>query len=93
MLRTKYQKGLTKMLDNGLNILVLGKAGVGKSSYCNYIFGEKLRLTSESSSATTWEDSFIPHSVELDRVKLNIFDCVGLEPDTHRDWACSYSKI
>ena len=33
------------MSNTGINILILGKTGVGKSSFCNYIFDQELFRT------------------------------------------------
>ncbi|KAM7276400.1 hypothetical protein ACFE04_018266 [Oxalis oulophora] len=63
--------------DFSLNILVIGKNGVGKSSTINSIFGEEMVQinTFEASTATVREISGI-----VDGVRIRVIDTPGLKP-------------
>ncbi|MDP5798591.1 GTPase domain-containing protein [Pseudomonas aeruginosa] len=74
------------MEKTGINIAVLGKTGVGKSSFCNYIFDEDVFATGTGSPVTGWEEHFKSHSIEHQSFTLNIFDSVGIEPDNYEKW-------
>ena len=74
------------MSDNGINILVLGKSGVGKSSFCNYIFDEGVFLTGKGKPVTGWNEHFKHYSVGYEHYKLNVYDSVGIETDNYQQW-------
>lgn len=74
------------MSDNGINILVLGKSGVGKSSFCNYIFDEGVFLTGKGKPVTGWNEHFKHYSVDYEHYKLNVYDSVGIETDNYKEW-------
>lgn len=74
------------MSDQGINILVLGKTGVGKSSFCNYVFGEDIFVTGRGKPVTGWSDHFTHYSVEHDSYTLNVYDSVGIEADNFNKW-------
>jgi len=74
------------MSDYGINILVLGKSGVGKSSFCNYIFDEGIFLTGKGKPVTGWDEHFKHYSVDYENYKLNVYDSVGIETDNYKEW-------
>lgn len=74
------------MTDQGINIVVLGKTGVGKSSFCNYIFGENLFLTGGGKPVTGWDDNFSHYSIEYSTFTLNVYDSVGIEINNLDKW-------
>lgn len=70
-----------------INIIVLGKSGVGKSSFCNYLFDRKdLFTTGSGKPVTSWEQNFQSHSFAYQGHLLNVFDSVGLEADNYERW-------
>lgn len=75
------------MSDQGINILVLGKTGVGKSSFCNYIFGEEIFLTGCGKPVTGWKEHFKYYSVKHENYVLNLYDSVGIEADNYERWS------
>jgi len=81
------------MSKTGINIAILGKTGVGKSSFCNYIFNEKIFTTGTGSPVTGWEEHFKYHSVEHQNFTLNIYDSVGIEPDNYGKWRSLLEKF
>lgn len=62
-------------LDFAVNILVLGKSGVGKSATINSIFGEEKALINAFEPATTTVKEI---SGVVDGVKIRVFDTPGL---------------
>lgn len=70
----------------GINIVILGKTGVGKSSFANYIFNENIFRKGYGKPITTWQENFQTHSTEFDSYKLNIFDSVGIEANNLEYW-------
>ncbi|EEF39144.1 hypothetical protein RCOM_0784940 [Ricinus communis] len=62
-------------LDLCLNILVIGKTGVGKSATINSIFGEKKVMISAFEPATTRVDEIVG---TVDGVRIRVLDTPGL---------------
>lgn len=76
-----------------INIAIIGKTGVGKSSFCNYIFGEQFSETGSGRPVTGWDKNFSMASTQYKKFKLNIFDSVGLEPDNMPRWSKEFTKF
>ena len=74
------------MNENTINIAILGKTGVGKSSFCNYIFGDEVFKTGRGKPVTGWESHFTSNIVEYDQFKLKLYDSVGIEADNLIHW-------
>ncbi|QJD58411.1 GTPase domain-containing protein [Pseudomonas sp. gcc21] len=74
------------MTEANVNILVVGKSGAGKSSFCNYIFNESVFATGNGRPVTGWSDHFISSSVQYEDFILNLFDTVGIEATNLVKW-------
>lgn len=81
------------MKSTGINILILGKTGVGKSSFCNYIFGEELFRTGVGKPVTDWNDHFRHEQIIHEGFHLNIFDSVGIETNNLSDWRSRLGEL
>lgn len=77
-----------------INIIVLGKSGVGKSSFCNYLFDQVgLFETGSGKPVTSWEKNFQSHTFEHQGHLLNVFDSVGLEADNYERWLQQFDRF
>lgn len=76
ILAKKLEEDLEDDLDFSLNILVLGKSGVGKSATINSIFGKTMVMTDAFEPATT---SVREVSGTIDGVDIRILDTPGLK--------------
>lgn len=74
------------MSRKGINILILGKTGVGKSSFCNYIFGKDVFSVGRGKPVTQWGDQFKEYSIEYNKTNLNLYDSVGIETNNFNEW-------
>ncbi len=72
--------------NNGINILVIGKTGVGKSTFCNYLFNSGLFESGAGKPVTNWEQNFQHHAANFNGYRLNVYDSVGLESDNMERW-------
>lgn len=70
-----------------LNLVVIGKSGAGKSSFCNYLFDRPDHFaTGKGKPVTGWEDNFANYRFERGAFSFNVFDSVGLEADNLPEW-------
>ncbi|UYF99509.1 GTPase [Halomonas sp. GD1P12] len=74
------------MSDAIINILVVGKSGAGKSSFCNYIFGDHVFATGNGRPVTGWDEHFLSSSAPYEEFVLNLFDTVGIEANNLAKW-------
>lgn len=79
--------------NNGINILVIGKTGVGKSTFCNYLFNSNLFESGSGKPVTNWMQNFQHHAANFDGYRLNIYDSVGLETDNMEHWGRQLSTF
>ena len=70
------------MFDNELSVLVLGRAGAGKSSFGNLLLGEKAFVTGDSVNSVTLEPKSA--SGQCSGMKINVIDTEGFG-DTDKD--------
>lgn len=66
------------------NVLILGKSGVGKSSFINYIYGQNIRENGAGKPFTPKGLYKVTHEVE--HIIVNIYDTWGLEANKVYDW-------
>lgn len=64
-----------KIIKNGINVLIVGKPNVGKSSLLNQLVGRERAIVTDVAGTTrdTIEDSFL-----LGDVKINLIDTAGI---------------
>lgn len=67
------------------NLLILGKTGVGKSSFINYLFGEDVRETG-SGRPVTKEGIYLNSFALENGLVVNLYDTWGLEADKASVW-------
>lgn len=81
-------------MDKSVNILVLGKAGVGKSSFLNYLVDKDVFETGIGEPVTKTGFHETSYSDEKTGVLFNLIDTAGIEPnniDSFKDLI--FSKI
>lgn len=66
------------------NVLILGKTGVGKSSFINYIYGQKMRETGTGKPVTA--KGIFKEIFKLEELTINIYDSWGLEANKADSW-------
>lgn len=70
-----------------INIVVMGKSGAGKSSFCNYLFGLPEHFAAgRGKPVTGWEKNFQSESFDKDAFTIRLHDTVGIEPDNFNEW-------
>lgn len=77
-----------------INLIVLGKSGVGKSSFCNYLFNKPgLFEAGSGKPVTAWDKNFQSYSFDHQGHILNVFDSVGLEADNYERWEDQFNRF
>ena len=71
--------------DSNVNLLVLGKTGVGKSSLLNYLFGEAVAPTG-AGRPVTGQGLFRCRPFAYRNLNITVYDSWGLEPDKAEQW-------
>src|SRR6056297_796953 len=71
-------------MHNYYNVVVVGKTGVGKSSFINYIYGEKLLKTGAGKPVT--KRGFESITAKINDLPVRLFDSWGLEADKADEW-------
>lgn len=71
---------------SSINLLVLGKTGVGKSSFCNYIFEQDIFRHGSGEPVTGWDENFSFHDIAYNNFKLKVHDTVGIETNNLKEW-------
>ena len=66
-------------MENSAKILLLGKTGVGKSSFINYFLGKELAKTGAGKPIT---QEITAYEVDDGRYPIEIFDSKGIEAKT-----------
>lgn len=70
---------------SNLNVMLLGKTGVGKSSLLNYLAGRDIVETG-CDAPKTKKGEFNEHQFNSDYLHLNVIDSWGLESDKRNEW-------
>lgn len=77
-------------LKKRYNIVVVGKAGVGKSELVNYLFGEKIVDSGIGPPIT--ELGFHRTNINMGNIPACIWDSAGLEVGKHEEWIKELQK-
>lgn len=72
------------------NILVIGKTGVGKSSFVNYLLGKNIAESGTGRPVT--ERGFHQYENEVDGLPVTLYDSWGLEANKYKEWMEIFSK-
>ncbi len=75
------------------NILMIGKTGVGKSSFGNYLFNDNIFKTGNGKPVTNFENNFENYSFLHDELEINVYDSVGLEPNNFEKWEKEFNNF
>lgn len=67
------------------NVAVIGKTGVGKSSFINYLYGDKTCETGIGKPVT--KNGFHAIETKIKGLPVTIFDSWGLEADKWKEWS------
>lgn len=73
-------------MSQKFRILVAGKSGAGKSSFCNYLVGEEHFKTGVGAPVTTWENNFQEAGIGDEDYQIRIADTVGIESGNTDRW-------
>jgi len=66
------------------NIAIVGKSGVGKSAFINYLFQTHKAKTGAGRPVT--EKGFHPYDIDINSLPVRIYDSWGLEADKADQW-------
>ena len=81
----EHGKHLEKATPLQANVLIIGKTGVGKSSFINYLFGRDVRETGTGLPVTA-EGLFVNSFTLENGLTVNLYDTWGLEADKAEKW-------
>lgn len=66
-----------------LKLLVIGKTGVGKSAFCNFLFGEEVF---ESAVGEPVTEGIQSHQFKLEDIDVSVYDTEGIEVSNAKEW-------
>lgn len=75
------QSASGKMIKNGVNVLILGKTNVGKSSLLNALTDEENAIVTDIAGTTR---DIVTGRIEYKGVKFNFFDTAGLRQTSNK---------
>ena len=81
----KHEGHVKKATPLQANVLIIGKTGVGKSSFINYLFGRDVRETGTGLPVTA-AGLFVSSFTLENGLTVNLYDTWGLEADKAEKW-------
>ncbi len=78
------------MIDQPLNLVVVGASGVGKSTFLNYLLDKEEFITHRSAPATL--KGFWHRSAFIRGFPINLIDSWGLEAGKSKEWIAYFQK-
>jgi len=72
---------------------IFGNSGVGKSSLCNTLFGQKIAATSDVKSCTREQQSIYIGQDSISGIELIDLPGIGEDQDRHREYISLYEKL
>lgn len=86
----EIDKSLLKLKSVKYNVMIIGKAGVGKTSLINYLYGEKVGETGVGISIT---EGFVPIDIAVNNQNIRIYDTEGLSAGSAEKWKNKLRKF
>lgn len=76
-------------MNASYNVAIIGQTGVGKSTFINYLYGEKVAKTGIGKPVTA--NGFHSIEMEINGLPVTLFDSWGLEVGKHDAWLTELS--
>lgn len=81
--KEEINQTLLKLKSVRYNVMIIGKAGVGKTSLINYLYGDNVGKTGVGISITK---GFVPIDIIVNNQNIRIYDTEGLSAGSAAEW-------
>jgi GTP-binding protein EngB required for normal cell division len=80
---SRYYGTVSTQESVNCNVLLIGKSGAGKSTFCNYLFGTMIFQEGVGRPVTpNFQHYYLRHG----DIRINVYDSKGLEPGNIGEW-------